>query len=101
MKATPYQKAFDELRALGLVLQQAPGHYRVNFRHGTTATEYQTDDLFDAVEQGRIMALNPPPPPDPPPGRTRSRSPGKAVMFAHNNRVEARRMKRRAKEGRG
>lgn len=101
MSTTPYEKAFDELRTLGLVLQQAPGHYRVNFRNGTENTEYQTEDLLDALEQGRVMSLNPPPPPEPPPGPTRARSRRRAFMLAHNNRVEARRKKRRVKEGRG
>src|SRR6185437_2784366 len=97
MNTTPYQKAFDELRALGLILQQAPGHYRVNFRNGSAATEYQTDDLLDALEQGRVMASNPSQPPEPPPGPTRARSRRRAFMLAHNNRVEARRRKRREK----
>ncbi len=101
MNTTPYQKAFDELRKLGLILQQAPGHYRVNFRNGTTATEYQTEDLFDALQTGRVMALNPPPPAEPPPGPTRARSRRRAFMLAHNNRVEARRKKRRAQKRRG
>lgn len=101
MSTTPYQKALDELRALGLVLQQAPGHYRVNFRHGTAKTEYQTEDLYDALQQGRLMAKNPLPPPEPPPGPTRARSRRRAFMLAHNNRFEARRKKRRAQEGRG
>jgi len=101
MNTTPYEKAFAELRKLGLVLQQAPGHYRVNFRHGTAATEYQTEDLFDALKQGRAMALNPPPPPEPPPGPTKARSRRRAFMLSHNNRVEARRRKRRAQAGRG
>lgn len=101
MNTTPFDIAFNELRKLGLVLQQAPGHYRVNYRHGTTATEYQTEDLFDALEQGRAMALNPPPRPEPPPGPTKARSRRRAFMLAHNNRFEARRRKRRAKEGRG
>jgi len=101
MNTTPYQKAFDELRKLGLVLQQAPGHYRVNFRNGTAKTEYQTEDLYDALDRGRLMASNPPPPAEPPPGPTRARSRQRAFMLAHNNRVEARRKKRRAQQGRG
>lgn len=101
MNTTLLEKISEELRALGLQLQQAPGHYRVNFRHGTTATEYQTEDLWDALEQGRAMAQNPPPPPEPPPGPTKARSRRRAFMLSHNNRVEARRRKRRAKAGRG
>jgi len=101
MNTTPYQKAFHELRKLGLVLQQAPGEYRVNFRNASTATEYRTDDLSEALEQGRVMALDPPPRPDPPLGPTGPRSPRKAVMYSHNKRDAARRKKRRAQEGRG
>ena len=57
--------------------------------------------LFDALEQGRAMALNPPPPLEPPPGPTKARSRRRAFMLSHNNRVEGRRKKRKAQEGRG
>jgi hypothetical protein len=97
---TPFQKALDELRRLGLVLQQAPGHYRVNFRDGTSATEYHTEDLEDALQEGRRMAADPPPRPEPPLGPTAARSRRRAFMFAHNNRIAAIRRKRRV-EGRG
>ncbi len=99
MNTTPYQKAFDELRKLGLVLQQAPGHYRVNFRNGTIATEYQTEDLQDALQQGRVMAAQPPPLPDPPLGPTGPRSRRKAFMYAHNRRDAARRSRKRQAAG--
>ena len=97
MNTTPFQIACEKLRALGLELQQVPGLYLVNFRNGSATTEYQTDDLLDALEQGRVMASNPPPSPEPPPGPTRARSRRRAFMLAHNNRVEDRRRKRRAK----
>lgn len=94
---TSYEKACHELRALGLVLQQAPGHYRVNFRNGTRATEYQTEDLGDALRQGRVMASDRPELPEPPLGPTGSRFRRRAFMIAHNNRIAARRRKRKLK----
>ena len=65
MTITPFQAAFDELKALGLVLRQEPGQYRVNFSNGTAQTEHRTDDLQAAVTQGRKMAAHPPPPTEP------------------------------------
>lgn len=91
MNTTPYQKAFEELRALGLVLQQAPGHYRVNFRNGAPATEYVTDDIEDALARGRLMALLPPPAVLPPLGPTGPRLSRRAFMYRHNRKIAARR----------
>ena len=96
MNPTLLEKVSAELRSLGLVLQQAPGEYRVNFRDGTRATEYQTESLKDALRQGREMAAHPPALPEPPLGPTGSRFRRRAFMIAHNNRVAARRRKRRA-----
>jgi hypothetical protein len=50
VNASPFQIACDELAEPGLVLKQAPGKYRVNFRDGTPATEYTTEDPQDAVQ---------------------------------------------------
>lgn len=95
MNSTLLEKVSAELRRLGLELQEAPGQYRVNFRNGTRATEYQTDDLAEALQQGRIMASHPPELPEPPLGPQGPRSPGRAVMYAHNRRDAARRRKRK------
>ena len=88
---TAFQTALDELKALGLVLQKAPGQYRVNFRNGTEATEYLTDDLESALAKGREMAAQPPPPPAPPLGPTGPRSSRRGVMYRHNRKIAARR----------
>ena len=47
----------DELRARGSLIACRGGEWCVNVRGGTEATAYVTDDLQDAFEHGRIMAL--------------------------------------------
>jgi len=96
MKTTLFQTVSGELRALGLVIQQAPGYYSVNFRNGSEATEYQTENLDDALHRGKEMAAHSPPLPEPPLGPTGSRSRRRAIMIAHNNRIAARRRKKKA-----
>jgi hypothetical protein len=66
LTASLFEIASDELDAMGLVLKQAPGEYRVNSRWGPPATEYATDALQDAVQHDREMAAEPPPGPAPP-----------------------------------
>jgi hypothetical protein len=46
----------DELRAQGILITNRAGEWCVNFRGGTDATAYVTDDLQDAFEHGRAMA---------------------------------------------
>jgi hypothetical protein len=46
----------DELRAHGILITCVAGEWRVNFR-GSDATAYVTDDLQDAFDRGRAMAL--------------------------------------------
>jgi hypothetical protein len=58
---TLFKAARDELHALGLVIRQAPGQYRVNFPDADDATEYVTDDLQDALNHGRAIATEAPP----------------------------------------
>jgi hypothetical protein len=91
--STPFQMAFDEVKALGLVLHQGRGEYCVNFLHGTRATEYITDDLQDALSQARLMALLPAPAaPEPPLGPTGSRSASRrGFIYRHNRKIAARR----------
>jgi hypothetical protein len=94
---TLFQQVRNELKALGLDLQQFPGHYLVNFLHGTEATGYTTDDLHDALNHGREMAKPPPPlPPDPPLGPMRCNPFAKrrAVMYSHNAKIAKRRASR-------
>ena len=94
MNTTPFQIACAELKALGLVLQQTPGQYRVNFRDGNTATAYTTDDLQSAVARGREMAATPPEPSEPPLGPTGPRSTRRRFMYRHNRKIAARRARR-------
>ena len=96
MNTTPFQAAFDELKALGLILWQEPGQYRVNFRDGTALTEYMTDDLRDAIEQGRKMAAQGPPITEPPLGPTGPRSTRRGVMYRHNRKLAARRRRKQS-----
>jgi hypothetical protein len=53
----------DELRVRGVSITCLAGEWRVNFRGGTDATAYVTDDLQDAFDHGRAMALAGPPVP--------------------------------------
>ena len=99
MNSTPFQIACEELKALGLVLKEAPGQYRVNYRNGTAATEYTTDDLQAAVTRGRDMAAQPPKPSERPLGPTGPRSTRRAFMYRHNRKIAARRSRRQAAKG--
>lgn len=74
----------DELRRLGMAFQSAPGEYRVNYRGGSDATAYFTEDLADALATGRQMAERAPPPPLPPIGPVGRRNTRRAVMYRHN-----------------
>jgi hypothetical protein len=94
MTVSLFQTVADELRTLGLVLERAPGEYRVNFPHGTADTEYITDDLQDALDRGREMAKNPPPLPEVPLGPMGRRT-RRGDMYKHNRAVAARRGHRR------
>ena len=94
MNVSLFQAVSDELRTLGLVLEQAPGEYRVNFPHGTAETEFITDDLQDALDRGREMAEKPPPLPELPFGPMGHRT-RRGAMYRHNKAVAARRGHRR------
>jgi hypothetical protein len=96
MDGTRFQKAYDELKALGLVLKPEPGQYRVFFHHAADP-QYLTDDLDDALQRGREMAANPPPPPEPPLGPTKPRSRRRAFMYKHNRILAARRLRKQSK----
>jgi hypothetical protein len=92
--ASPFQIAFEELHELGLVLKQTPGEYRVNYQGGTSATEYRTDELQDAVQRGREMAERAPPAEPPPLGPTGPRGTRRYLMYRHNKKLAARRAKK-------
>jgi hypothetical protein len=77
--------------ALGLVLKQTPGEYRVNYHSGTPATEYRTDDLQDALQHGREMAAQAPAAEPPPLGPTGPRGLRRHLMYRHNKKIAARR----------
>jgi hypothetical protein len=98
MTTAAFQAACDELRALGLLLRQSPGEYRVNFPHGTAATAYVTDDLQDALKRGREMAENPLPAPDAPLGPMGRRT-RRGDMYRHNRMVAATRRRKRRRAG--
>ena len=90
---TLFNAARDELHALGLVLRQAPGQYSVNFPGGDDATAYVTDDLQDALNHGRAMAIEPPPARPPPLGPTGARASRRGFMCKHNRKLAAKRKK--------
>jgi hypothetical protein len=48
----------DELRAQGILITSRAGEWCVNVRGGTEATAYVTDNLQDAFEHGRAMAVS-------------------------------------------
>lgn len=94
MNSTPFQVAFAELKALGLILSQEPGQYRVNFRNATARTECTTDDLQAAIRRGREMAVQGPPQTEPPLGPTGPRSSHRGFMYRHNRKLAARRRRK-------
>ena len=96
MNATPFEIACEKLKALGLVLRQAPGHYRLNFRDGASDTEYQTEDLDDVLQRAGEMAAQPPPAREPPLGPTGPRSTRRAMMYRHNKSLAASRSRKRS-----
>jgi hypothetical protein len=49
------KEAIKELQNIGIVLTKSVGEFRVNFRGGSEATAYYTNDLEDAVETGKSM----------------------------------------------
>jgi hypothetical protein len=91
MNTTLFEKASAELKALGLVLQQLPGQYRVSFRNGGAATATTTDDLQSAIMWGREMAANLPKPKEPPLGPMGPRATRRGFMYRHNRKIAARR----------
>ena len=71
--------AYEELRALGIVLTRLPGEYRVNLRNGGETTARFVDGLDEALELGRAMAAEAAAKPiASPPRRRRRRNRGKA-----------------------
>lgn len=85
-----------ELHDLGLVIDADPGEYRVNYRHGTAASIYLTDDLLDALAAGRRMAESVPPTPPPPLGPCRGRQRRRGLMYRHNAAIARERAKAQA-----
>jgi len=108
---TLFAAVVAELAACGVQLAARPGEYVVNFRGGTEATAYVTDDLADAIEHGRALAAsivpaNPPAASREPTRGKRRRRPlrmtPKAVrrrmIKAHNRRLRARVIRQEEKE---
>ena len=82
-------KASDELRLSGIILEILPGEYRVNYRDGTEATAYYTDELEDALSTGRVMT-DAAPHSAPPLGPTGRRKGGRGWMYRHTAGLAAR-----------
>lgn len=78
-----------QLRAHGMVISTVQGGFCVNYRYGTAATAYQTDDLSEALRVG--LALPPPPDVEPPLGPMGRKDRRRARMYAHNRRIAAKR----------
>lgn len=87
-----FNAARDELKALGIVLSQAPGEYRVSFADAP-ASGYATENLDDALKHGRRMAETPPDPRPLPLGPTGPRSTRRGEMYKHNRKLAARRQR--------
>lgn len=98
MPLTPFQIAAEQVYALGQTLRRVPGGYIVNFRNGSASTEYQTEDLANAVSHAGAVAADAPAPPLPPLGPTGSRSTRRGQMYKHNRRLAARRRRQAAKK---
>jgi len=54
--STLFADAVAELAARGIRLTAELDQYVVNFKNGTAATAYVTDDLTDAIAHGRALA---------------------------------------------
>jgi hypothetical protein len=100
-------QTMDELRAQGILITSRAGEWCVNFRDGTEATAYVTDDLEDAFEHGRAMALTPAVAPEtsavqhrrkwrPPKSAKAAR---RAFIREHNRRTRARALREQRAEG--
>jgi hypothetical protein len=99
----------DELRARGIVITSRPGEWCVNFRNGTAATAYVTDDLLDAFAHGRALAAAVVDPPERETSVRRRRRRGRrpktakaarrAFIRKHNRRTRGRLMRQHSEEG--
>jgi hypothetical protein len=101
-----FMQIADELRARGVLITCLAGEWRVNFRGGTGATAYVTDDLQDAFDHGRAMALAAvAAPPEAPQPRRKWRRPmtakaaRRALIKKHNRRRRARALREQRTEG--
>jgi hypothetical protein len=101
----------DELRTRGVLITNRGGDWCVNFRGGTHATEYLTDDQQEAFGHGRTLAASAPQsvpspsPSTPPPGiRRKWRRPMSAkaqrrrMIKAHNYRMCTRAIKKQRED---
>jgi hypothetical protein len=107
---SPIMQIVDELRAHGVLVTSRTGEWCVNFRNGSAATAYVTDDLQDAFEHGRAMpasaaahaAVTHTPVPK---MRRRRRTPktakaaSRALIRKHNRRVRGRALWEQRREG--
>jgi hypothetical protein len=99
--SSPILQIVDELRARGILITHSAGQWCVNFRGSSDATAYVTDDLQDAFEHGRAMALSGQPAASEPAKHPHKHRPMSAkaqrrrMIRAHNYRVRGRAFKQR------
>ena len=102
-------QSMDELRSRGVLITNRGGEWCVNAKGRTQAAEYLTNDLQDAFEHGRAMAVAGPaaPAPEKPSEisyrKWRRPMGGKAqrrrMIKAHNYRMRARAIKKQREDG--
>jgi hypothetical protein len=108
---TLFVSVVAELAARGVRLTARPGEYCVNFRDGSDATAYVTDDLSDAIEHGRALAravhrpADAAAPAQPARAKRRRRPPAMTpkarhgrVIKQHNRRLRARMLRQQREE---
>ena len=89
-----------ELRRLGVTLLRLPGEYCVNYRNGSDSTARMADDLDEALELGRAMAVNKAAEKAPlrrkwRPRRMTAKAQRRRFIRRHNRRVRVRAMRKR------
>jgi hypothetical protein len=89
---TPFEKAQEELRELGIYLEWTGTSFRVKYARGKPSGETVTDDLEEALSIGRRMSVGEVSA-EKPLGPMGSGSTRRARMYRHNRMIAARRIK--------
>ena len=100
---SPFELVAAEMRALGIVLTRRPGEYRFNYRNGGDDAARLAEDLEQAVELGRTLAVDRPAPAV---RRERRRRPlrmtpkaiRRRMIKRHNRRLRARMLRQQREE---